>query len=111
MFGVKARDPIVFVSVPLMLMVVALLSIWFPAARASRVNPVESLRYEYPGFVLLDLKIFLFGWGLAFSLSPGFARRQRVTVERNPPHFTTILKCTTTTAGSPIGTPRSSRCL
>jgi hypothetical protein len=27
-------------------MVVALLSIWFPAARASRVNPVESLRYE-----------------------------------------------------------------
>ena len=46
LFGVKARDPIVFVSVPLMLMVVALSSIWFPAARASRVNPVESLRYE-----------------------------------------------------------------
>jgi predicted permease len=46
LFGVKARDPMVFVSVPAVLMVVALLAIWFPAARASRVNPVESLRYE-----------------------------------------------------------------
>jgi len=46
LFGVKARDPFVFVSVPVLLGVVALLAVWLPAMRASRVNPVESLRYE-----------------------------------------------------------------
>jgi putative ABC transport system permease protein len=46
LFGVKARDPIIFVSVPAMLMVVALLAVWVPAVRASKVNPVDSLRYE-----------------------------------------------------------------
>ncbi len=46
LFGVKARDPIVFVAVPAVLAVVALLAVWLPANRASRVNPVDSLRYE-----------------------------------------------------------------
>ncbi|HEY6346153.1 MAG TPA: ABC transporter permease [Bryobacteraceae bacterium] len=46
LFGVKARDPLTFVSVPALLIVVALISVWIPAARASKVNPVESLRYE-----------------------------------------------------------------
>jgi ABC-type antimicrobial peptide transport system permease subunit len=46
LFGVKARDPLVFVAVPLALAVVALLAVWLPAMRASRVNPIESLRYE-----------------------------------------------------------------
>jgi putative ABC transport system permease protein len=46
LFGVKARDPLVFVAVPLMLAVVALLAVWLPANRAARVSPVESLRYE-----------------------------------------------------------------
>ena len=46
LFGVKARDPMVFISVPLVLSAVALLAVWLPANRASRVSPVESLRYE-----------------------------------------------------------------
>jgi predicted lysophospholipase L1 biosynthesis ABC-type transport system permease subunit len=46
LFGVKARDPLVFVSVPAVLAVVAFLAVWLPANRASRVNPVDSLRYE-----------------------------------------------------------------
>jgi hypothetical protein len=46
LFGVRARDPIVFLSVPAVLIVVALLAVWFPANRASRVSPVEALRCE-----------------------------------------------------------------
>jgi ABC-type antimicrobial peptide transport system permease subunit len=46
LFGVKARDPLVFVSVPAVLSVVAFLAVWIPANRVSRVNPVESLRYD-----------------------------------------------------------------
>ena len=46
LFGVKARDPIVFFSVPAVLIVVALFAVWLPALRASKVNPAVSLRYE-----------------------------------------------------------------
>jgi len=46
MVGVRPRDPVVFVAVPIILMAIALLAIWFPAARASRISPVESLRCE-----------------------------------------------------------------
>jgi putative ABC transport system permease protein len=46
LFGVKARDPLVFVAVPLLLTIVALFAVWLPALRASKVNPIESLRYE-----------------------------------------------------------------
>ncbi len=46
LFGVNARDPLVFVAVPLVLSVVALLAVWVPANRVSQVSPVESLRYE-----------------------------------------------------------------
>jgi predicted permease len=46
LFGVKGRDPIVFVAVPVVLSVVALVAVWLPAIRASRVNPIDSLRYE-----------------------------------------------------------------
>jgi predicted permease len=44
--GVRAHDSIVFVAVPMILGVVALLAVWLPATRASRVNPVDSLRCE-----------------------------------------------------------------
>jgi putative ABC transport system permease protein len=46
LFGVKARDPLVFLAVPAMLGAVALMAVWLPANRASRVNPTDTLRYE-----------------------------------------------------------------
>jgi len=46
LYGVRVHDPIVFVTVPLVLSAVAMLAIWFPADRASRVNPIDSLHYD-----------------------------------------------------------------
>jgi predicted permease len=46
LFEVKPRDPVVFVAVPVVLALVALISMWLPARRASRVSPLDALRYE-----------------------------------------------------------------
>jgi putative ABC transport system permease protein len=46
LFGVKSWDPVVFVAVPAILSAVALLAVWLPAARASRLNPIAALRAE-----------------------------------------------------------------
>ncbi len=46
LFGVKARDPVVFVVAPAVLAAVALLAVWLPACRASRIDPLDALRHE-----------------------------------------------------------------
>jgi ABC-type antimicrobial peptide transport system permease subunit len=46
LYDVKAWDPLVFVSVPVLLAAVALLAVWLPAGRASRVSPIIALRYD-----------------------------------------------------------------
>jgi predicted permease len=44
LFGVQPRDPLVFIGVPLLLTVIALLAVWIPARRASRIDPLGALR-------------------------------------------------------------------
>jgi putative ABC transport system permease protein len=46
LFGVQARDPMVFVAIPLLLTVVSLIAVWLPAHRASTIDPLRALRYE-----------------------------------------------------------------
>ena len=46
LFGVAARDPIVFAGVPTLLSLVALVAVWLPARRATRINPIDALRCE-----------------------------------------------------------------
>jgi putative ABC transport system permease protein len=46
LFGVKPWDAAVLVTVPVLLLTVALFAVWLPARRAIRIDPVDALRYE-----------------------------------------------------------------
>ena len=44
LFSIKPWDPVAFIAAPIVLSAFALLAVWLPARRASRVNPVSALR-------------------------------------------------------------------
>jgi len=46
LFNVSPWDPVAFLAAPLILAVVALIAVWLPATRASRVEPIQALHAE-----------------------------------------------------------------
>jgi hypothetical protein len=46
LWGVSARDPLTFAAVALVVLAAGIAACWFPARRATRVDPVIALRFE-----------------------------------------------------------------
>jgi ABC-type lipoprotein release transport system permease subunit len=46
LYGVKETDPVTLIVVASLLVAIALIACWLPARKASRVDPLEALRYE-----------------------------------------------------------------
>jgi len=46
LYEISAMDPVTFVTVPILLLITAMIACFIPARRAARVHPMEALRYE-----------------------------------------------------------------
>ena len=46
LFGVSANDPLIYAAVTLVMIIAAVIACWLPARRASRLNPMITLRAE-----------------------------------------------------------------
>lgn len=46
LFGIRPDDPLTFATVAMLLVLVALVATWIPARSATRIDPLEALRYE-----------------------------------------------------------------
>jgi ABC-type antimicrobial peptide transport system permease subunit len=46
LYGVSGTDPLTFVVIASLLIIVALIACWLPARRAAQVDPLKALRYE-----------------------------------------------------------------
>ena len=46
LFGLSPTDPLTFIAAVLTITLVTLIAAWFPAHRATKVDPIIALRYE-----------------------------------------------------------------
>jgi len=46
LYGISATDPVTFILVAVIMVAVALMACFFPARKATKVDPLTAMRYE-----------------------------------------------------------------